>query len=495
MRVFHLCLLVFFAGLVPAFAQSRASRPIQRYAESLGTKGPLQGASIGLLVVDRKGDTLARLQPHTRLVPASNLKLVTTGCALHAFGPEYRLRTGIGYTGRIEEDGTLKGDLWILGGGDPTIGAKDSMALRPDALFWKWKSLARAAGIRRIDGRIVGDGRAWEGHLENPSWSYDDTGTYYGAGSEALSFYQNATDWSVRAGAAPGDTVKARQTYPDTPWMHSRNLGITGPAGSGNSLYLFTTDLAPYAELRGTFAVDRDPKTEHFANKYGALTCAYYFWKNLKDTGWEVSGTYADVDRCGYIREEGSLPVEKAGTPVMVGWSESPTLREIVRQTNVRSDNFYAESLFRAMGEAASGVAVYDSCRVAEQEVLLGLGLALDGICIEDGSGLSRQNHVSPAFLVSFLQRMAESPAFEAFVASLPHPGEGTLASLLPNLLQRERLCFKSGSMGGTLCYSGYVMGDDGKPEITFSILTNNAKGKQADVRAALARLLTLLVK
>lgn len=495
MRAFYLSLLAILAGVMPASAQSRAIQPIQRYAESLCSKGPLKGAAVGLLAVDRKGDTLVSLQPHTRLVPASNLKLVTTGAALHAFGPEYRLRTGIGYTGRIEADGTLKGDLWIIGGGDPTIGAKDSIALRPESLFWKWKSLARAAGIRRIEGRIVGDGRAWEGHLENPSWSYDDTGTYYGAGSEALCFYQNATDWSVRAGAVPGDTVKARQTYPETPWMHSRNLGVTGPAGSGNSLYLFTTDLAPYAELRGTFAVDRPAKTEHFANKYGALTCAYYFWKNLKETGWEVTGTYAHVDRSGYICEAGTVPVEKAGKPVVVGWSESPALREIVRETNVRSDNFYAESLFRAMGEAASGVAVYDSCRVAEQEVLLGLGLALDGIGIEDGSGLSRQNHVSPAFLVSFLQKMAGSPAFDAFVASLPHPGEGTLAPLLPNLPQRERLCFKSGSMGGTLCYSGYLMGADGQPEVTFSILTNNAKGRPADVRAALARLIALLVK
>ena len=456
---------------------------------------PLKGAVVGVMVQDAAGHVVASREPGRRMVPASNLKLVTTGAALHALGPDFRFSTGIGYTGTVE-DGTLHGDVYIIGGGDPTIGVVDTVAVKPDALFWRWKSMLKDAGITRIDGRIIGDGRAYEGHLENTTWGYDDTGTYYGAGCNALSFYENAIDYVVSAGAE-GEPVKVVQRHPDTPWMHFGNLTSTGPKGTGNSLYLYTTDLAPYAEMRGTYASDRKPKVEHFANKYGALTCAYYFWQNLRETGWDIAGGYADIDRGGYVRGADFVPAYKAGAPQVLGTSASPVLSRIVRQTNVLSDNFYAEALFRQMGEKASGIAVYDSCRVAVAEVLEGLmGKDLSGIRIEDGSGLSRLNTVSPAFLVGFLRAMTRSRGFDAFLASLPKPGEGTLNTLLPKLpaAQQARIRVKSGSMDGVLCYSGYILDEEGKPYRIFSLMVNGATAKTAALRETLGDLVEAML-
>ena len=486
MRKWMLCgaLLVMSLGLQ---AQS-----LQQKVDQAVTAEPLKGAVVGVMVQDMSGHVVAQREAGRRMVPASNLKLITTGTALHALGPDFRFETGIGYTGEVDADGTLHGDVYIVGGGDPTIGVADTVAVKPDALFWRWKSLLKDAGISRIDGRIIGDGRAYEGHLENQSWSYDDTGTYYGAGCNALSFYENAIDYAVSAGVE-GEPVKVTQRYPDTPWMHFGNLTSTGPKGTGNSLYLYTTDLAPYAEMRGTFAVDRKQKLEHFANKYGALTCAYYFWQNLRSTGWTVSGGYADIDRGGYVRGRDFVPADKAGTPTLVGTSLSPALSKIVRQTNVLSDNFYAEAIFRQMGERASGIAVYDSCRVAVEEVLESLVPGrLDGIRIEDGSGLSRLNTVSPAFLAGFLRAMAGSRGFNAFLASLPQPGEGTLSSLLPNLPadRKARIRVKSGSMDGVLCYSGYILDENKNPEFVFSLMVNGATAKTAVLRDALGTLI-----
>ena len=239
----------------------------------------------------------------------------------------------------------------------------------------------------------------------------------------------------------------------------------------GNSLYLYTTDLAPHAELRGSFATDRKPKTEHFANKFGALTCAYYFRKYLQDTGWEVTGSYADVDRSGHIRPGSFVPEEKAGEPTVLGETVSAPIADIARITNVRSDNFYAEALFRAMGEDRTGVALFDSCLVAQRQVLTELNVDPDGVRQVDGCGLSRMNYVSPEWMVGFLQAMQQSPAFGAFLSSLPHPGEGTLSALLPSQAGRERICIKSGSMDGVLCYSGYILAPDGTPEVTLSIM------------------------
>lgn len=486
--------LLLLASLLASLGAA-AQTPLQQYVKRLQQSGPLAEAAWGMVAIDREGRVLVSHNPTQRLVPASNLKLVTTGTALHAFGEQARFATELGYTGEIREDGVLEGDVYIIGHGDPTIGARDSIALKPDALFWKWKSLLKQAGIQKINGRIIGDGSSYEGRLEHPSWNYNDVGTYYGAGTSALSFYQNAIDFAVQA-SSPGKPVSVRQSYPETPWLHFQNHSFTGPAGSGNSLYLYTTDLAPYAELHGTFATDRKPKTEHFANKFGALTCAYYFWKNLCSTGWEVSGGYADIDRNGYIRPGTDfVPAQKAGKPVVVGATESAPLKDIVRITNVRSDNFYAEALLRAMGEEASQTAVYDSCLVAQREVLEDLGLDPKGIRQVDGSGLSHMNYVSPQWMVDFLQAMRRSPAFGAFLGSLPKPGEGTLSSLLQGVQGRERVRIKSGSMDGVLCYSGYILGTDGQPAVTLSILTNHSTVPQAEVRAALSRLLKLLLE
>ena len=468
------------------------AQSLQQKVDQAVTAEPLKGAVVGVMVQDMSGHVVAQREAGRRMVPASNLKLITTGTALHALGPDFRFETEIGYTGEVDADGTLHGDVYIVGGGDPTIGVADTVAVKPDALFWRWKSLLKDAGISRIDGRIIGDGRAYEGHLENQSWSYDDTGTYYGAGCNALSFYENAIDYVVSAGVE-GEPVKVTQRYPETPWMHFGNLTSTGPKGTGNSLYLYTTDLAPYAEMRGTFAVDRKQKVEHFANKYGALTCAYYFWQNLRGTGWAVSGGYADIDRNGYVRGRDFVPADKAGTPKVVGKSESPALSRIVRLTNVLSDNFYAEAIFRQMGERASGVAVYDSCRVAVADVLEDLVPGgLEGLRLEDGSGLSRLNTVSPAFLASFLRSMTRSRGFNAFLASLPKPGEGTLAGLLPKLPadRKARVRVKSGSMDGVLCYSGYILDESGNPKFVFSLMVNGATAKTAVLRDTLGTLI-----
>ena len=483
-------------ALVALSLPLQAQVSLQQKVDEAAAAEPLKGAVVGVMVQDMAGRTLASREAGRRMVPASNMKLVTTGTALHALGPDFRFKTELGYTGEIDAEGTLHGDVYIVGGGDPTLGVTDTVAVKPDALLWRWKSLLTGAGIKRIDGRIVGDGRAYEGHLENQTWSYDDTGTYYGAGCNALCWYENTVDYQVSAGLE-GEPAKVVQRYPDTPWMHFGNLSVTGPKGTGNSLYLYTTDLAPYAELRGTYSVERKPKLEHFANKYGALTCAYYFWQNLRGTGWAVSGGYADIDRGGYVRGSDFVPMDKAGTPVVVGTSLSPVLSRIVRDANVRSDNFYAEAIFRQMGEKATGIAVYDSCRVAVYDVLQSLVPDdLAGLRMEDGSGLSRLNTLSPAFMASFLRSMTRSKGFDAFLASFPKPGEGTLNTLLPKLpaAQKDRIRVKSGSMDGVLCYSGYILDETGKPLYVVSLMVNGATAKTQVLRETLGKLLEAML-
>lgn len=427
------------------------------------------------------------------------MKLITTGTAMLALGTDYQFDTSIGYTGEIV-DGTLNGDLYIIGGGDPTLCTRDSIAVSMAGVFRTWKRYLQKAGISAVNGRVIGDGRLWDVPLEGGSWTWDDIGTYYGPGGNALGFYANAVDFAVQAGKI-GETVPMQQVFPETPWIHIANRTRMAPAGTGNSLLLFTTELAPYGEIRGTLAIDKRVKPEHFANKFGALTCAYYFWKELNDSGIPVSGGYADIDRDGLIRTGADfLSHEAAGDPTVIGTTHSPTLSRIAMATNHRSDNYYAESLFRAMGFAATGCAEYDSCYVAERAILEDLGMPENGINIVDGSGLSRKNHVTPEFMVEYLRKMQGTKVWKPFLNSLPYPGSnGTLKYVLRNSPEslRRRIRMKSGSMDGVLCYSGYILppaGKEGAP-ITFSILTNNCTGDYLEVREAITKILVLLAQ
>ena len=491
------------AVTLPAAAQVH---PAQRYADQLAAEEPLHSAAWGVLAKDATGKVLVSLNPDQKLTPASNMKLITTGCALHVLGSNYRFETKLGYSGEIR-DGVLEGDLYIIGGGDPTLATSDSIVVKTSTLFWQWKSFLQKAGIGAIHGRIIGAGRLFQDNLENSSWEYNDTGTYYGAGGNGLSFYANAQDFGISAGTRAGDPVRVVVKYPQTPWMHFVFRGTTEAAGTGNSLYMYTTDLAPYAEMRGTFALDRKPKTEHFANKFGAMTCAYYFWKYLTDGGWEVTGGYADIDRGGYVRGADFVPSEPAAdSTAVIGSTWSPTLDLIARETNGRSDSFYAETLLRMIGLKKTGSNLYDSCQVAEKRVLERLRAnPATGIRIEDGCGLSRHNFVSPDFLVRYLTAMRSSPAFPSFLGSLPRPGgKGTLQSVLRDEPEevKARIRMKSGSMNGVICYSGYILPENWDPDkpakgdiITFSILTNNCNAPASKIREKVTRIVALLAR
>ena len=499
-RVFFF--LVTLLTIFPAAAK-KPSTKAQAYIDRIAAEEPLRSAVWGVLAVNGKGDTLAVLNPVQKMVPASNMKLLTTGAALHTLGADFQFETAIGYTGAIQS-GILKGDVYIIGGGDPTLAAPDSIATSAFTLFSRWKAFLSKAGIKQIDGRIIGDGRYLDGAPENPSWNWEDLGTDYGTGGSGLCFYENQKEFSVKAGAAVGDPVTIREGYPETPWMQYTFNGTTARAHTGDELYLFTSDQAPTGAIRGTFAVDRKPRTEKFANKFGALTCAYHFYKYLSRTGISTTGGPADIDchgliRCGFE----TPPSEAAAIPdsiKILGKTLSPPLSKICRETNHRSDNFYAETLLRTLGKREKGVDNYDSCQVVLKGILEKIGAdCSEGIRIEDGSGLSRRNYVSPGFMVRFLSAMRSSPAWNAYLAGLPVPGaNGTMRMVLPSLPKetKDRIHLKSGSMNGVLCYSGYITPKPGgKDTICFSILTNNATAEALEVRPLITKIIALLAE
>ena len=484
---------------------SLAATPQQRAVEKVLRENPrLRGAQVSILAVNSKGDTLVNVASDRRLVPASNVKLLTSGAALRQLGVGYRFETAIAVSGDLT-GGRLEGDVVIIGGGDPTLGSSYQSCIPADSTFAMWTSMLKKAGISRIEGRIIGDGRSLDGQAECPTWSYEDIGADYGAGPTGLNFNRNIQDFEVTPGLAVGDKVTAWPKYPDTPWMSFSYACVTGKAGTGDNLYLYNSDLAPVAELRGTYAVDREPRTIHCSNRFSALTCAHMFRRYLEAAGIPVSGGSADISPDGYIRPEHGFPAKAGAAPdslSVLGRTASGPLRDIIRDLNHESDNFYAETLLRTLGKTMRSSACYDSSLVAISSVFRSMGLGAQsggGARISDGSGLSRENYVSAAFFVAFLQKMAAGPDRRVYMASLPQPGRGTLTSRMARRPRefRSRFRMKSGSMDGVRCFSGYIASPDGSraDEIVFSVLVNNMTARLSAATDAVEELLVAIAR
>ena len=454
---------------------------LNKYIQGITASGPMRSALLGVMAKTESGKTLVNYNGERKLTPASNTKLLSTGLALNELGADYTFKTRLGYSGAVE-DGTLFGDLYIIGGADPTLFSDDSIAIPQNVVLSRWLQDIRKAGINQIYGRIIGDGRFFEGAEDNPEWTYEDLGTYYGTGGNGLSFYRNVLDIQVAPGEHVGDSVKCEVTHPIVPWMRYDFNCKTGKEGTGDELYLYNTPLAPVAQMRGTFAIDRRPKKEECANEFGALTCAHYLREYLEENGITVSGI-ADTDLDGRIRLdpatwESAGMAEDINDLKIISTISSPSLFRICRITNYRSDNFYAEYLLRILSKEMTGSALYDSCTVARNKALRNIGIDPDyyRVRIHDGSGLARSNAISPEFFCDYLRAMKKTKVFPSFIGTMGQPGRQKYTSRLSKEPQelKDRIHMKSGSMGGVLCFSGYVDPSTPDGEMTmFSVMTN----------------------
>ena len=479
-------------GIIAAATLQTNAQDIQKRIEKLITSDVVSQASVSICAIKGDSRNIVDINSTQMLVPASNMKLISTGAAIHHFGPDYRYETTIAYDGSIEE-GILNGNVYIIGGGDPTLGSIDSIASPIENVFAQWTAMLKNAGITQIEGKIIGDGTYFDPMIEHPAWLMEDVGTYYGAGTTGLMFYENMQSFMVSAGAKVGDPVNISPSYPQTPWMEFRYDSKTGKAGTGDQLYMYASDLAPIAEIRGTFGVDRAKKRLDCSNKFPEYTCASYFADYLEGHGIP-SGGPADFRLCN-AQEEPSSELTTLGS------TESPTLKRIAFETNHASNNLYAETLLRTIGLSMKGSACYDSSYVALNNVFTDLGIkASKGMQIADGSGLSRQNYISAEFICKFLGAMMDSPCFEDYVSTLPSPGShGTLASNMKNspAEMKARIKVKSGSMNGVRCYSGYIIPTEGCREdtIIFSLMVNNCTAPTWKTRSLLDSIMAALAE
>ncbi|MDD2419267.1 MAG: D-alanyl-D-alanine carboxypeptidase/D-alanyl-D-alanine-endopeptidase [Bacteroidales bacterium] len=466
---------------------SLSQNNIQKYIENLKKDTLFVNSATAIMVMDAKGKTIASWNPDMPLLTASTMKTITTGVALKVLGHDFQFKTKIAHTGFIE-NGVLYGDLYIVGGADPTLASKDTLGTPADTLFMEWTAALEQKGIKRINGNIVADDRYFEHEIVPVSWAWSNLGPSYGSGTSGLSFAENLQDFTFIPGINLGDDVVMKNVFPEIPGMEYNNKLLTSGSITRNRSSFYTSDLTKEALFKGTLPAGKDSVLITVSNKFPHLSCAYEFKKYLDNKGIYSKQEILDAKEFNSAGEyELTIIHETLSAP----------LYKIVNVTNRISNNFYAETLLKAIGKKVTGVGSYDSATVAVKRVLQEMDVNTKGLTQEDGSGLSRQNYVSPRFFCNYYSAMEKTDVFPYFFNSLAVPGgPGTLENVLrgEDDKHKKKIHAKSGSLANVRCYAGYVETKRGEL-LYFAILSNNFAARTAQMQVGIEGFLNELTK
>ncbi len=476
-------LLPALAPLVAAPAAQADDAALAREVEAVLGKHGLEHASVGLVVVDlATGQRLVAIEPDRSLLPASSAKLFTTATALAKLGADHQLRTVLARRGTIGADGVLRGDLVVIGGGDPSLSGRFYRDGQ-DSLLDAWAAIvAEALGVTEVTGDLVADDRLFEPARPDPTWEKGDLTKWYAAVPSALSFNDNCLDVVVGPGAAPGDpaTVTLR---PATGYAPVRNDATTTASEREHVISIDRRASGREIRVGGRVLTSARPYTGYVTVPEPGIFLATVLREALERHGVAVNGEVRLARRDGSEPKTPTVPIADYGH----------RLDATVGICNRRSQNLYAECILRLVGakhgeagSAAGGSAVVT--RFLETEA----GVAKGAVHLQDGSGLSRENRTSAAALVALLTHAHGQPWGESFRASLARPGKsGTLKKRLRELPDGA-LSAKTGTLRDTSALAGYVTAGD--RELAFAFLGNGLKGGVGAARRAQDEVVRLLV-
>ncbi|MDR3652539.1 MAG: D-alanyl-D-alanine carboxypeptidase/D-alanyl-D-alanine-endopeptidase [Paludibacter sp.] len=433
----------------------------------------LQNANISLLVKDLETNkTISQFRSNNSTTPASTMKLVTTATALEWLGADFCFKTKLEIDGTITRDSVLIGNIYIRGGGDPTLGSEKL----GDARFLdKWVDAIKHAGINTVKGNIIADASLYNDEGVNPFWTWEDIGNYYAGGVYGISYLDNSCKVLFRSGKA-GTTPEITRTIPPIPGLTFENHLLSSNIAF-DSCYFHG---APHSNTRSIYGEIPANRSEFIVKvdiPNPGLLLAQDFKKALTEHQVTVHGQATDIPSRGKNCKEIYTQI-------------SPPLSEIVRETNIKSNNHYAEQIFRYLALKDYPVASVVGALKVIKLFWKSKGLPVDQLFQYDGCGLSPMDAVSADFFVDLLIYMNnKSSSQQAFFKSLPVSGEsGTLANLLKNTALQGKVHAKSGTITRVKTYAGYINAN-GKNYV-FALLVNNANGSSEAVKRKMEKFL-----
>jgi len=448
------------AAPAPERASAHATAA-QRLAEDLDRifdTAPADGVLWGVSVREAGGERLYRRNSARLLHPASTMKLVTLAAAVERLGWDFRFETTVRPTTALEAGGVIRGDLVITGSGDPSIGRRHGGA----ATLASWADRLWELGVRRIEGRIIGDGSAFGGTTLGSGWQWDDLAAAYAAPVNALSYNENTVELLVAPGPSEGAlaAVTVVDRGGDIAFANAIRT-VSGDSARRLSIERATAD-GRATSIQGEVPIRYAPFNLYLAVADPPLYFARAFREALRARGIAVVGEARSAE----TDPPGPFPV---GAEVLVR-HQSPPLRELAATLMKVSQNLYAELFLQVVAAAAKA-------RPAEAlaPMLAAWGVGPGGIVVADGSGLSRYDLITAETLDAVLSRMFDDPAGrEPWIAALPVAGvDGTLQRRMKGTPAQGRVYAKTGSIAYVRGLAGYAQRPDGR-WIQFAILGNN---------------------
>lgn len=410
----------------------------------------LKNATWGFVVYDPvTKKVISSYNETTPLVPASTTKLLTTETALSLLGENYRWMTQLEYSGEIDENGVLNGNLYIVGSGDPSLGTNKAGAWSYKDIVADFVSGIKNEGIKKVNGDIVIQTALFKGNLSR----------------------------------LPENVV----------WLENNNyylpVGTTKEINPANEKLIVKKSLTTAADKK-FFYVSPYANQMVYAEKYdgdGTLTTklpdapaylANSFKANLVKSGVGVTGKVSP-------KMTDAAPESRKKISVY----QSPTLADIVYYTNQRSDNSLAEALLKTVGFQKMGDQTSETGRMVVNNHLKDIAFDLEGLNYMDGSGLSRSNKVTPISQVKYLSSLMGSKFYKTYFDSLPIGGQsGTLKSMF--LAEGNGQVFaKTGTLNKVKTLAGYLKTNSGKT-LCFSLMVNNYAGSVSQVKSKMEAIL-----
>ncbi len=452
-----ICLLVYS---VPGVAQTLEDR-LSKAAEKFLSDPQMKHGIVGLQIVkSATGEKVFELNAQTGLAPASCQKTITGAAAMEMLGSGYRYQTVAGYSGTIVK-GVLKGDLYISGTGDPSLGSWRYDATKEEKQLDALVDMIQKAGIKKIEGNLIGLTGNWEEETLPGGWIWDDMGNYYGAGTAALNWHENQYDLILRSGQQLGDTVTIVSTKP---YLYGITLHcrLTAAAkGTGDNAYIYLPPYATHGYVRGTIPVAEN---------------AFIISGSIPDPAQQFLYTLnRKLDSVKILPKQWKVSTDKNILPLQpIGTVQSPTLDSLNYWFMKKSINLYGEAFLKTIAYEKTGLGSTDKGVSMVKQFWKERGIEPSALHIIDGSGLSPQNRVTADALVKVLQYARTRPWFAYYHDALP-------------VFNQMKL--KSGTIGGAKSFAGYHTAKDGTT-YTVAMMVNNYDGSAGEMVKKMYQLL-----
>jgi D-alanyl-D-alanine carboxypeptidase/D-alanyl-D-alanine-endopeptidase (penicillin-binding protein 4) len=476
--------------------------------ESALSEAHAQKALWGILVVDRDtGETLYELNADRFFTPASNAKIVTTSLALATLGPDFRFRTTLESSGKLTADGHLAGDVILVGRGDPDLSnrkfpyaGKVERDGPVEKILAEMADEAVAKGLKEIDGDIVADDSFYPYDPYPPGWSSGDIFFTFGAPVSAIAFNDNSIAVSVLPGAKVSDPATINIEPAAAADSFARDINTVGVSAKVE-IGVVRQPGPEFMLLQGTIPLGHAAIKVDLAMPDPSKTAGLALKQIFESRGVLVTGSV----RVRHARPPeiypdapvvlGPVPASVDPNAAVLAEHLSLPLIESVGLTNKVSQNLHAELLLRAVAHEKKGFGVTDAGLWAEQDFLKSVGIADGDVVLSDGSGLARDDLVTPRAVVQLLRFDDRQPWGSDFIASFPIAGvDGTLETRMQGTAASGRVMAKTGGLDHVRALSGFATTAGGE-RLIFSMFGNNNPQRGRDSAVAIDAIAVAMIE